>query len=47
MKHLGRYVAEFSFRMNEGNVRRHTMQRLESLVKGAIGKRLTYKQLVG
>ena len=47
VKHLGRYVAEFSFRMNEGNVRIHTMKRLESVVKGAVGKRLTYKQLVG
>jgi hypothetical protein len=31
-KHLGRYVDEFSFRLNEGNVRHHTLTRLESLV---------------
>ena len=36
VKHLGKYVNEFSFRMNEGNVSRHTLKRLESLVKGAL-----------
>ena len=46
-KHMARYVNEFTFRLNEGNVKRHTWERLESLVKGSIGKRLTYKQLVG
>ena len=45
-KHLARYVDEFVFRMNEGNVRRHTMDRLDSLLQGAIGKRLTYEQLI-
>ena len=45
VKHLGRYVDEFTFRLNEGNVKRPTMKRLESLVKGAVGKRLTYKTL--
>ena len=45
MKHLGKYVDEFTFRMNEGNVKIHTMNRLDSLIKGAVGKRLTYKQL--
>ena len=44
-KHLGRYVDEFTFRLNEGNVKIHTMDRLNSLVKGAVGKRLTYKTL--
>ena len=46
-KHMARYVNEFTFRLNEGNVKRHTMERLDSLIDGAIGKRLTYKQLVG
>ena len=45
VKHLGRYVDEFTFRLNEGNVKIHTMDRLNSLVKGAIGKRLTYERL--
>ena len=39
------YVNEFTFRLNEGNVKRPTMDRLNSLVKAAIGKRLTYQQL--
>ena len=32
-KHLHRYVDEFAFRLNEGNVKRHTMERLESFVE--------------
>lgn len=46
-KYLGRYVDEFAFRLNEGNVARHTLQRLESFVEGTAGKRLTYKDLIG
>ena len=45
-KHLDRYVREFTFRLNEGNVERHTLQRLESFVDGTAGKRLTYKALI-
>ena len=45
-KHLGRYVDEFSFRLNEGNVKNHTLARLESFVQGMAGKRLTYKALI-
>jgi transposase-like protein len=45
-KHLHRYVDEFAFRLNDGNVERHTMQRLESFVAGTKGKRLTYKTLI-
>jgi hypothetical protein len=45
-KHLGRYVDEFTFRLNEGNVERHTLSRLESFVEGTSGKRLTYKDLI-
>jgi hypothetical protein len=29
---FGRYVNEFTFRLNEGNVKNHTLTRLESLV---------------
>jgi transposase-like protein len=46
-KHLDRYVQEFAFRLNEGNVERHTLRRLESFVDGTAGKRLTYKALIG
>lgn len=45
-KHLGRYVAEFAFRLNEGDVSHHTMERLASLFGAAIGRRLTYKELI-
>jgi transposase-like protein len=44
-KHLGRYVDEFTFRLNDGNVERHTLDRLDSFVDGVAGKRLTYKAL--
>ena len=44
-KHLHRYVDEFAFRLNEGNVKRHTLDRLDSFVTKAAGKRLTYKGL--
>lgn len=45
-KHLGRYVDEFAFRLNDGRVQRHTLERLESFVGGTKGKRLTYKGLI-
>lgn len=45
-KHLHRYVGEFAFRLNEGDVKRHTMDRLASLFSAAIGRRLTYQELV-
>lgn len=45
-RHLGRYVSEFAFRLNEGDVKRHTMDRLASLFSAAIGQRLTYAELI-
>lgn len=45
VKHLGRYVDEFTFRLNEGDVKRHTLQRLDSFVDAVVGKRITYKEL--
>jgi transposase-like protein len=45
-KHLGRYVDEFAFRLNDGNVRRHTLDRIDSLVGMTTGKRITYKELI-
>jgi transposase-like protein len=45
-KHLGRYVDEFTFRLNEGNVKRHTWERLASFVDAVAGKRITYKELI-
>ena len=45
-KHLGRYVNEFTFRLNAGNCKRHTLERLESFIAATAKKRLTYKRLV-
>jgi len=44
-KHLRRYVDEFTFRLNDGNVERHTLDRLASFVTATVGQRLTYKEL--
>ena len=44
-KHIARYIDEFTFRLNDGNVRRHTWDRLDSFVDAAAGKRLTYRRL--
>jgi len=41
----GRYVNEFTFRLNEGNVQRHTFQRLNSLISAAAKRHITYKEL--
>ena len=45
-KHLHRYVNEFAFRLNDGDVSNHTMQRLASLFSAAIGRRITYAELI-
>lgn len=45
-KHMCRYVDEFSFRLNEGNVKRHTWDRLDSFVNAVAGKRITYERLI-
>lgn len=44
-KHMGRYVDEFTFRLNAGKVQRHTTQRLDSFVDAVVGKRITYAEL--
>ena len=46
-KHLGRYVNEAAFRLNEGNCEMDTLDRMESLANGIGGKKLSYKDLVG
>jgi len=45
-KHLARYVDEFAFRLSDGRVKRPTMNRVDSMVDGAVGKRITYKALI-
>jgi hypothetical protein len=39
------YVNEFTFRLNFGNVKFHTLERLDSFIAASGGKRLTYKEL--
>ena len=44
--HLNRYVNEFAFRLDAGNVKRHTVDRLNSLAAATVGRRITYKELI-
>ena len=44
-KHLQRYLNEFTFRLNDGNCRVETLDRINALFQGAIGKTLTYSRL--
>ena len=37
-KHLGRYVNEFTFRLNDGNVKRQTLDRLDSFIAATRGR---------
>jgi ISXO2-like transposase domain len=45
VKHMQRYVDEFTYRLNEGNCKVHTMDRIDALVAKADGVRITYKAL--
>jgi transposase-like protein len=48
VKHMQRYVDEFTFRLSsEGNCKVHTMARIGALSDRTVGKRLTYKDLTG
>ena len=38
-KHMRRYVNEFVFRLNEGNVQNHTMDRLDQIIQNSVDKR--------
>jgi len=44
-KHLARYVNETAFRLNEGNCRIHTLERVNSFVHNAFQHRITYREL--
>jgi len=45
-KHIHRYVNEFAWRLNEGNVKRHSLDRLDSFVDAITGRRITYEKLI-
>lgn len=44
-KHTQRYVDEVAFRLNEGNCKVQTMDRLDALFAKTVGVRLTYRDL--
>lgn len=44
-KHTERYINEFTFRLNAGDVKRHTLMRLDSFIAAVVNKRLTYAEL--
>ena len=45
-KHLARYVNEATFRLNEGNVKIHTVKRLAAFSAKAFKVRITYQELI-
>jgi len=45
-KHLQRYLNEVVFRLNSGNVKIHTLDRIDAFLGMCLGKRLTYATLV-
>ena len=45
VKHLHRYVNEATFRLNEGNVKVHTLDRLAAFARLAFRRRITYEEL--
>lgn len=46
-KHLQRYVDEVTYRLNEGNCKVHTIDRIDALLRKTVGVRLTYADLIG
>lgn len=46
VKHLQRYVDEFMYRLNEGNVQNHVWDRIDSLLEKAFGQRIKYQELI-
>ena len=45
-KHMRKYINEFTFRLNEGNCKIDTENRLASLFSHMVGRTITYKELV-
>ena len=46
-KHLHRYLNEATMRLNDGNVRADTVDRMDALARNMGGKRIKYRELVG
>ena len=44
-KHLARYVDEVAFRLNDANVRTHTLERLDAFMARAFRAHITYQEL--
>ncbi|MEW5995606.1 MAG: IS1595 family transposase [Candidatus Zixiibacteriota bacterium] len=44
-KHLQRYLDEFTFRLNEGNCKVHTLDRIEALLRRAVMGRTSYAEI--
>ena len=44
-KHLQRYVDEFAFRLNGGNCKVHTLDRISAMLGRTVGVRVTYAAL--
>jgi len=45
VRHLQRYVDEFAFRLNNGNVKFFTFDRIGASINSVVGRRLTYSEL--
>ena len=45
VKHTQKYINEFAFRLNDGNCKVDTIDRIAAVIRGSIGKRLKYKEL--
>jgi hypothetical protein len=46
VKHLDFYLDEFTFRLNRGACEYHTMARIKAMLSGAVGRRMTYRELL-
>jgi transposase-like protein len=46
VKHMQRCVDEFTFRLNEGTCKVHTMTRIDAMIGKTDGVRITYKALI-
>jgi ISXO2-like transposase domain len=47
VRHMQRYVDEFTFRLNEGNCNVHMLDRINALTDKSVCARITYKTLTG